>query len=433
MPETCKVYIVDDDRDLREAMLETFEAANIPSRGFSLATDALKEIDPEWAGVVVSDVRMPGLSGLEFLNQVKVRSPDVPFVMMTGHGDVSTAISAMKSGAYDFLEKPMQPDHLISVVKNALELRRLQLENTKLRERIGWGDLKSRIIGRSKAIRMCRKEILAVAPLAVDVLLVGESGTGKELAAQCIHDFSLRQEAAFVSVNCSALTEANFDRELFGGETDYRGRAILAEGGTLFLDGLEALPEDLQLRLLHFAEERTVKYDIDGSVGKIDLRLIASVKSDPQKLVSEGKLRPDIFYQLNVAQITIPPLSKRENDVFVLLEYFLREAASRHNLKLPSVTADDLRPFKRHAWPGNIRELRNAAEKLVIGLPVNFHTTSSDMDLHPTEYDEAMEAFEAELLQNALLKCGGRKSEAAEILGIPRKRLYLRLRHHGIS
>ena len=422
MTEAPLVHVVDDDGDLREAVLETLEDAVIPAIGFSRASDALKVLDPEWPGVILSDIRMPGISGLEFLDQAKVSAPDVPFVLMTGHGDVATAIAAMKAGAYDFLEKPTPPEYLVGVVRRALQARTLQLENSSLRQMIvTGGSLKTRLAGRSKAMKICRRDILAIAPLNVDVLLRGETGTGKGLAAHCIHDMSPRKSKAFVTVNCATLSLENIEESLFSDQ----GKIAEAAGGTLFLDDLGALEESVQARIFRFLEDR-------GSAPETP-RIVAALKEEPDVLIAAGKLRADLYYLINVAQVLLPPLRERDKDIFFLLEHFIREAAGRHNLKLPNIRAEDLAPFRTYDWPGNVRELRNAAEKMVIGLDVVLGSSGSSTRITAGGYDAALQKFEFDLLQTALMQAGGRKGDAAEILGIPRKRLYLRLKQYGLN
>ena len=417
------VYIVDDDEDLREAVLDTLQSAGLAAQGFATARAALARLDPEWPGVIVSDIRMPGMDGMDFLRAARDVAPDVPFVLITGHGDVQTAIAAMKAGAYDFIEKPARPEYLVGIVRRALEMRRLQIENSALRDMLeGGGPLRARLIGRSKAMREVRRAVLAVAPLDVDVLLIGETGTGKETAARAIHDISPRAEAPFEAVNCGALSDAGWAQAMEGAQ----GHLARAGEGTLFLDALESLAEPLQPRLLALLERRAG----EGP------RVLAALKGEPARLIAEGRLRADLYYRINVAQIVLPPLAERENDIFQLLEHFIREAAARHELKLPEVTPEALRRLRAHDWPGNVRELRNVAEKMVIGLPLALAPRLSDgpAPIDGEEgYEAAMARFERALLRHALLQAGGRKGAAAESLGIPRKRLYLRLKALGMG
>jgi len=419
---TPVVYVVDDDKDLREAVLDTLEDEKIPAQGFAGASQAIKVLDPEWVGIIVSDMRMPGLSGLEFLDIVKKSAPQIPFILITGHGDVATAIAAMKGGAFDFLEKPTRPEYLVGVVRRALNMRRLQSENSELRQMVSTGGpLSSKIIGRSQSIRNCRRDILTIAPLNVDVLLQGETGTGKSISAQCIHDLSQRADQEFVRVNCVSVTTKNIDKVLFGSE----GKLAKAVGGTLYFDELDCLDEAVQVRVMRFLEERNSDPDSP--------RVIAGVERDPQQLISNGKLRAELYYLINVARVSLPPLKSRGKDIFILLDYFISEAAARHNLKIPDVKTEYLAIFKKYDWPGNVRELRNVAEKLVIGLEVVLGPHDASSNLIVEGYDAALEKFEVQLLNEALLQAGGRKGDAAALLGIPRKRFYLRLKQHGLN
>ncbi|WP_425088219.1 sigma-54-dependent transcriptional regulator [Stappia sp.] len=422
MTEKTRVYVVDDDGDLREALLEVLASEGIPADGFATGRDMLRQLDPEWEGVILSDIRMPGLSGLEVMQEARQLAPDVPFILITAHGDIQMAVKAVRDGAFDFIEKPAPPEHLLAVVARALTTRKLQLENARLRRRVARGaNLGARFLGRSAVIRTCRREIISVAPLDVDVLLHGETGTGKELAARCIHDLS-GAEGDFVSLNCGSLSEATFDDVMFAESETRPGAIPRARGGTLFLDNVTSLSETVQLRLLDVMDRRS---------GESPFRVIGANPRSLSDAHGAGELRDDLYYRLNLAEIELPPLRDRENDVFLLLDLFINESVARHERRYPTMTADDLRPFKAYHWPGNLRELRNVAEKLVIGLKVRFQKPSEQVP-DGLDYDSAMQDFEASLLRAALLKAGGRKGEAAELLKIPRKRLYLRLKATGL-
>jgi two-component system, NtrC family, phosphoglycerate transport system response regulator PgtA len=414
---TPQIFVVDDDADLREAILDTFEKHRLPAKGFARASDVLEELDPDWPGVILTDIRMPGMTGLELLEEVRLNAPNVPIILFTGHADIPAAVQAMKTGAFEFLEKPVNPDHLHQVILRALKMRSLQFEVDQLQKQISSGTaLNDRVIGRSKAIRFVRSDIESVAPLKVDVLVWGEGGTGKTLVSRAIHDLSPRSTEEFVTLNCSTLSAENMERVLFepGGALDQ------ASGGTLFLQGLETLSDQLQAQLLQIFSSADAP------------RVIASVGRDPNALLNEGALRADLLYRINVATIELPPLRERGRDVFHLLDYFIRSAATLHNKPHRSLPVPDLDAFGKYRWPGNVRELRNIAEKLVIGLAVRIGEEQEPDDIAET-YEEAMTRFERELLTNALVQCGGRKGEAADLLGIPRKRLYLRMKHCGLD
>ena len=432
MSDVTEVLLVEDDLDLSQALAEILEHAGYRVTAFARAEAALAEVHEAWPDVILSDLRMPGLSGLQLLEAIKKKAPAIPFIMITGHGDVASAVRAMRAGAHDFLEKPCEPQLLLDVLKRAAEMRRLQTENLYLREslarRPGPG---SRLIGTSSSMKELRRQLEALSTLAVDLLLVGETGTGKELFARCLHELSDRRHKPFVAINCGALSEATIDRELFGIEGKETGRLVPAQGGTLFLDELEAMDDGLQARLLRVLDGREVT-PLGGSTRQLDFAVIGSVKPDPRKPLAEGQLRADLYHRFNGGLVCLPPLRERGEDVVELLDHFLTEASARHDLARPEISPSLRGRLLYHRWPGNVRELRNVAERLVIGLEVIFPQQNEE-PVDTESYESAMTRFEARLLQAALLQTGGRKTEAAALLGIPRKRLYLRLRHCGLE
>lgn len=418
------VFVVDDDTDLLPAMVEVIEAAGLSARGFSRGRAMLAELDPEWDGVILSDMRMPEISGLDLLAEARAMAPGVPFVLITAHGDVRSAVQAIQRGAFDFIEKPAPPEYLLAIIRRALETRRLMLENRRLKERIARGtDLRARLLGRSVAMRNCRRELAAVAPLEVDVLLYGEAGTGKQLAARALHDFS-GVDGEFIALDAGSLTDANFTA-IMQGEGDEPGVIAQAQGGTLYLEQANALPASLQHRVLALMEARRPGQGF---------RVIASAHGSIEDLRRAGAMTDDLYYRLSLAEVELPPLRDRENDIYLLLAQFLREAAQRHDRRFPELTRQELLPYRSYHWPGNLRELRNVAEKLVIGLRVTLQSPKRGDRVAADDlgYDEAMREFESSLLRAALQKTGGRKAEAAEVLGMPRKRLYLRMRACGM-
>jgi two-component system C4-dicarboxylate transport response regulator DctD len=432
MADIGTVMLVEDDDDLRAATVDTLVDAGFVVKSFERATLALSELKPDWPGAVLTDIRMPGMSGLDFLDAAKAVAPGVPCVVITGHGDVASAIRAMRAGAHDFLEKPCAPELLVDVMRRAVEMRRLALENSALRDRLAVAVRpEDQLLGRAPVTKELRRKISALAGLQVDMLIAGETGTGKELVARILHKASSRREGPFIAINCGALTEAGIDRELFG-DAEALGRVARADGGTLFLDELEAMPDALQVRLLRVLEAREI-VPLGGSPRVLDLRILASVKDDPAQLVAQGRLRADVFHRFNAGALRLPPLRDRPGDAELLLDHFATEAAIRHGLPKPVIPAELRRQAAWHRWPGNVREVRTIAERLVIGLDAMPGDSLPDMPSLTQGYDTAMDAFESRLLQSALLQTGGRKAEAADLLGIPRKRLYLRLRHHGLG
>lgn len=426
-----EVMLVEDDADLRQATVETLELAGLRVREFAAASPALDTLQPDFPGVILSDLRMPGLSGLDFLDEARKIAPEVPFILITAHGDVPAAIRAMRGGAHDFLEKPCPPQLMLDVLRRALEMRKLHLENTLLRERLDRGVApEDRLIGRSAAMQELRRQLRKLADLQVDLLLTGETGTGKELAARVLHELSARADAAFVAVNCGALNAAQVDRELFGTH-DAPGLIARAEGGTLYLDELESMPDELQVRLLRVLDVREIT-PLGDAPRQVDIRIVGSVKRPPDALVAEGLLRADLFHRFHAA-LHLPPLRERGDDAIQLIAHFAARAAARHDL--PKVHVDDAlrRRISWHDWPGNVREARNLAERLVIGMDPGLPLEGDiPAEASRPSYDAAMDEFEARLLRAALVETGGRKAEAANLLGIPRKRLYLRLRHHNM-
>lgn len=432
MPDRGAIMLVEDDGDLRAATAETLLDAGFAVTALAAAAPALAALTPDWPGAVLTDIRMPGMSGLEFLEAAQGVAPGVPFVVITGHGDVASAIRAMRAGAHDFLEKPCAPELLVDVLRRAVEMRRLAQENAALRDRLACAvRAEDQLLGQSPVMADLRRRVAGLAALRVDLLIAGETGTGKELVARILHALSTRRDGPLVAINCGALTEADVDRALFG-DADSPGRIARAEGGTLYLDELEAMPDALQARFLRVLEAREIA-PMGQPARVLDLRILGSVKDDPARLVAEGRLRADIFHRFNAGSLRLPPLRDRPGDAELLLEHFAASAAIRHGLPKPAIPVELRRQAAWHRWPGNVREVRTIAERLVIGLETALGDTIAEAPRVTEGYDAAMEAFESRLLQAALLQTGGRKAEAADLLGIPRKRLYLRLRHHGLG
>ncbi|MDD7971929.1 sigma-54-dependent transcriptional regulator [Roseinatronobacter alkalisoli] len=432
MARKMAVMLIEDDQDLREATCETLEAAAFSVHTFGNAKAALENLDSISPDVILSDMRLPGMSGLDFLDVIRQQAPDIPFVLITGHGDVSSALRAMRAGAHDFLEKPCQPELVIDILRRAVAMRRLSQENEALRNRLATTIApEDRLLGKAPVMVELRRRVAALGGLQVDLLIAGETGTGKELVARVLHAISARRNGPFVAVNCGALNQAEIDRELFG-DTSVPGRLVRAEGGTLYLDELEAMPEALQVRLLRVVDAREIS-PLGMPPRQLDLRILGSVKGDPTQLVAQGKLRADLFHRFNAGALRLPPLRERPGDAEMLLEHFVAEATERHDLPVPNISTALLRQAAWYAWPGNVREVRTVAERLVIGLDVSLDEGLQERAVVSEGFDAAMEGFESRLLQAALLQAGGRKNDAASLLGIPRKRLYLRMRHHGLE
>ncbi|EGH73138.1 sigma-54-dependent transcriptional regulator, partial [Pseudomonas syringae] len=311
------VLIVEDDPHVLLGCQQALALEDIASEGVSSAEEALKRIDDNFAGIVISDIRLPGIDGLELLSRLKARDSSLPVVLITGHGDITMAVNAMRDGAYDFMEKPFSPERLVDVTRRALEQRGLAREVWALRKQLAERDsLEGRIIGRSPAMQNLRALIANVADTSANVLIEGETGTGKELVARCLHDFSRRKDSQFVALNCGGLAESLFESEIFGHEANAFtgagkrriGKIEHAHNGTLFLDEVESMPVNLQIKLLRVLQERTLERLGSNQSVAVDCRVIAATKSDLNALGKTNQFRSDLYYRLNVVTLELPPL-----------------------------------------------------------------------------------------------------------------------------
>ena len=441
------VVLVDDDPAVLEAMRETLvlEGHQVRAHGEPLA--ALCGLDARFAGVVISDLRMPEMDGLELMARVHGIDPAIPVILVTGHGDVPRAVEAMRSGAFDFLEKPADPDYLIALTANALRLRALELDNRRLRgEREAGHEISGILIGISRAMALLRDEVLAVAAADVDTLIHGETGTGKELVARCLHRFSPRGQGPFVAINCGALPETLIASELFGHEAGAFtgalkrriGRFEHASGGTLFLDEIESMPLHLQTQLLRALQERAIERVGSNEPVPIDVKVVAATKVDLREAADAGSFREDLFYRLNMAEIRIPPLRRRAEDIPILFRHFVGEAAAARRRDCPAIAPAVMAGLIGERWRGNVRELRNRAERLALGLgsrPAQERAQEgADGEAGAgASLPERLDRFEEAVIREAIEAASGNLSAAARRLGIPRKKLYLRMERHGIA
>ncbi|WPP02302.1 sigma-54 dependent transcriptional regulator [Pseudomonas sp. HR96] len=413
---------------------------DIASEGVASAEQALLRVGNDFAGIVVSDIRLPGMDGLQLLTQLKASDPALPVVLITGHGDISMAVGAMRNGAYDFMEKPFAPERLVEVVRRALEQRALAREVSDLRRQLaGRQSLESRLIGRSPAMQQLRELIANVADTSANVLIEGETGTGKELVARCLHDFSRRQPQPFVALNCGGLPESLFESEIFGHEANAFtgagkrriGKIEHADGGTLFLDEVESMPLALQIKLLRVLQERTLERLGSNHSVTVDCRVIAATKADLQQASGSGQFRSDLYYRLNVVTLELPPLRERREDIRQLFEHFLQMAALRFDREVPALDALTLSRLMSHDWPGNVRELRNVAERHALGLPA--FKQSGAAATPGLGFAEAVEAFERSLLSDALARSGGNLSQASLELGMAKTTLFDKVKKYGLG
>ena len=440
MTEALTVLIVEDDPHVLLGCQQALQLEDIDSTGVGSAEEALARIDGDFAGIVVSDIRLPGMDGLQLLAELKRRDPSLPVVLITGHGDIGMAVGAMRDGAYDFIEKPFSPERLVEVVRRALEQRGLAREVSALRRQLaGRQALEQRIIGRSPAMQQLRELIANVADTGANVLIEGETGTGKELVARCLHDFSRRQGKEFVALNCGGLPESLFESEIFGHEANAFtgagkrriGKIEHADGGSLFLDEIESMPLALQIKLLRVLQEHSLERLGSNQPIAVDCRVIAATKADLAELGQRGEFRSDLYYRLNVVTLELPPLRDRREDILLLFEHFLQLAALRFDRALPELDRRTAATLQAHDWPGNVRELRNVAERFALGLPV-FKKSDAAPDGSGPGFAEAVEAFERNLLGAALERHAGNLSQAAVELGMAKTTLFDKVKKYGL-
>jgi two-component system response regulator AauR len=413
---------------------------DIPSEGVDNAEAALALIGEDFAGIVVSDIRLPGMDGLTLLTQLKQRDRSLPVVLITGHGDITMAVGAMRDGAYDFIEKPFSPERLVDVVRRALQQRALAREVSSLRRQLaGRHVLEQRLIGRSPAIAALRELIANVADTDANVLIEGETGTGKELVAQCLHDFSRRHSQPFVALNCGGLPENLFESEIFGHEANAFtgagkrriGKIEHANGGSLFLDEIETMPLPLQIKFLRVLQEHTLERLGSNQSIRVDCRIIAATKADLEQQGRQGAFRSDLYYRLNVVTLELPPLRERREDIGLLFEHFLGLSALRFDRPAPEVDRQTLATLMAHDWPGNVRELRNVAERYALGLPA-FKKSGSASQAQGPSYAEILEAFERNLLRDALDRNSQNLSQTAADLGLAKTTLFDKVKKLGL-
>ena len=437
------VLFVEDDEDLREAGVQSLALASLDPRPFARAEDALPHATPDFPGVVVTDIRMPGIDGLQLFRRVAALDPDLPVILVTGHGDVDMAVGALREGAYDFIAKPFAADRLVESVRRAGEKRRLVLENRRLRKLAERDDEDQTLLGTSEAIVRLRRTLRQIADADVDVLLEGETGTGKDVVAGLLHEWSRRRSRPFVALNCAALPETVIESELFGHEAGAFtgaarrrvGRIEHADRGTLFLDEIESMPLALQAKLLRVLETREVEPLGTNERRALDLRVVAASKADLGQPAARLYFREDLFYRLNVVTIRIPPLRERRSDIPLLFARFAARAAERFRREAPPLDAAILAHLERHDWPGNVRELVHYAERVVLGLAETEDAGTTGTEAGPAEptLPERLERFEAEAIRDALRRHGGDVRRTLEALGIPRKTFYDKLQRHGIE
>ncbi|MFD1949881.1 sigma-54-dependent transcriptional regulator [Sphingomonas arantia] len=430
-----QVLLVDDDEGLRGALAQAFELAGIDVIAEHRPAAALARIDPAFPGIVVSDVRMPGMEGTELFRRIAAIDAEIPVILMTGHGDVAMAVAALKDGAHDFVTKPFAADRLIASARRAMATRRLVLDNRALRaaaEQAAGGDA---LIGETAVMVRLRDTIVQVAQAEVDILIEGETGTGKEMVATLLHRGSARRARPFVAVNCAALPDGIAEGELFGnvyggsGRLARVGRIEASDHGTLFLDEIESMTPGVQGKLLRVIEEREVMAIGAEAPRTLDLRIVAAAKEDLAVAVADGRFRADLLYRLDAVRLRVPPLRERRADVPLLFGHLLTLAATRFGRDVPRIDAAVQARLADHDWPGNVRELRNFAQRVVLGVDAPAPEAATPDATLP----ERVERFEAAILRTTLEQTAGDVRTALTLLGIPRKTFYDKVARHGID
>ncbi len=450
MSHDHSILVVDDD------------AANIPRIGQALQSlEASMEVAGNgmeglealarfsgphgFPGVVITDLKMPVMDGLEFLRRALKIDAELPIILISAYGEIATAVEAMKAGSYDFIERPFEVEDLVAKVGRALDKRKLVLDNRRLKtELANRTGIASRLIGNSPAIQTLRDEIANVGSTDATVLIRGETGAGKEVVARALHECSRRNRSRFVAINCGAVSENLIDSELFGHEpgafTDAKQRRIgvieYAKGGTLFLDEIESMPLNLQVKLLRMLQEHVISRLGSNEEIKVDIRLIAATKIDLLEAAKRREFREDLYFRLDVAELRVPSLNERRDDIPLLFEHFAQEFSNRHQRDIPALSRDDMERLMAHNWRGNVRELRNAAERFVLGLGHKqggiAHVLSGDGG-RPKTLPEQMDAVETVFVRTALQESNGNIQAAADVLGIPRRTLNEKMRKYGLE
>jgi len=460
--QKARILVIDDEEDMLEnyaRLLNKMGYECLTQKDGNIAIDMIDSYEPD---IILSDLRMPDVEGLDILDRVKKIHPDIPFIIVTAYGDIPTAVESVKKGAFDFITKPFSPEQLKITLERALKYKNLTDENRKLREQLG-SCFNFEIIGKSRAIREVIEVVNRVAITDANILLTGESGTGKEMIARIIHSKSPRSQGPFIPVDCAAIPENLLESELFGYEkgaftgahTMRKGLLESANGGTLFLDEIGEMTLALQAKLLRTLEDRVVRRLGSNRFIPVDIRIIAATNRDLKKAVQEGTFRNDLYYRLNVIHIHIPPLRERREDIPLLVLHFLKKFSNLHKKKVISISSEALSVLEDYPWPGNVRELQNVIERAVImsdgerielkdlpnSLIVRDIEGSSFQVLNPTitsiPYREAKKIWLATFEKNYLLSLFENTSynisRAAEIAGINRKTIHRLIKRYNLD
>jgi DNA-binding NtrC family response regulator len=444
------ILIVDDEKNIRDGLAEAFQMEGYKALTAEDGQTAMKMLEENYIDLVITDLKMPHISGMELLQYVKQNWPNVPVIIITAHGDIADAVKAMQQGALEFITKPLNLEHLLKLTKNALELRQLSIKNEELREEVEAQQRISSIIGKSPAMRKVFDMIRKVAPTKASVLITGESGAGKELVADAIHNLSPRRDKPFIKVHCAALAESLLESELFGHEkgaftgaqTRQRGRFELADTGSLFLDEIGEINQNVQIKILRVLQEKKFERVGGETTIEVDVRLIAATNRDLKAEIAAGRFREDLYYRLNVVNIHVPALRERREDIPLLAATFLHEFAQENGKPIEGFDQRAKQALYSYDWPGNVRELRNCIESAVVmasgrlitldDLPPGPRSAQEKKEIHIPALCSLDDA-EKIIITETLAALGGNKTKTAEVLKIGRKTLYQKIEQYGIE
>ena len=444
------LLIIDDEKNIREGLAANFELEGYNVKTAEDGKTGLSLIEKGDIDLVITDLRMPGISGEEVLQKVTTETPGIPVIILTGHGSIDSAVEAMRHGAYDFLTKPLNLDQLGMIVKRALQTRELSLQHQQLQAELEGNAVFGRIIGKSAEIQKVEEVVRKVADSKASVLITGESGVGKELVADAIHNLSSRKNNSFIKVHCAALSETLLESELFGHEKGaftgaekmQKGRFELAHGGTIFLDEIGEINQNVQIKILRVLQEHKFERVGGEETIEVDVRVIAATNKNLEEEVKAGRFRQDLYYRLNVIHIQVPPLRERKDDVPLLMATFLNEFNKENNKHITGLDNRAKSALYKYDWPGNIRELRNCMESAVVlcstneitidDLPATV-TQSSAGDTIAIPVGISLDDAEKAIIQQNLAANSNNKSKTAEVLGIGRKTLQRKLVDWGLE
>jgi two-component system nitrogen regulation response regulator NtrX len=449
---TPSILIVDDEPGVRSALAGVLRDEGYGVEAVDTGEACLERLTRDSYDVIVLDVWLPGIDGLATLQRLRERQVDSQVVMISGHGNIESAVRAIKMGAFDFVEKPLSIEKTVLVLRNALRQRRLEAENRALRARV---DRRLTMIGESYEMSQLREQVAMAAPTNGRVLIYGENGTGKELVARTIHSLSRRRHAAFVEVNCAAIPEELIESELFGhvrgaftgAVADRRGKFEAAAGGTIFLDEIGDMSLKTQAKVLRVLQEQVVEPVGSTQTVQVDVRVLAATNKDLPAAIRSGQFREDLYFRLNVIPIFVPPLRARQADIPLLADHFMAAFAREYGRRPKTLSADAVAALQRYSWPGNVRELRNLIERLMIMVPGDMITAkdvpflnldgvaapaSADAAVPFLPLHEARDRFEQQYILRALETQQGNMSRTAEMLGVERSNLYRKMRSFGL-